>query len=240
MRVFKKIFTVASILILVGTLFIVPAHAAPILDLGVIAPTTGSISYLGGANPLEGTNIQVDNVVGLGTLINDGVAFNIVGGRLDFKTGNPTGQPWDFGGGASSTISVIGGVDINGDGDLNDVGDIANTTLLSGVFGHASVSISNTVAGTQFNIAGAGFSDTKNDDLLDLFGLPKGVPYEGAFNISFTSSVVSPGSPFTSTTVLSGDIVNTPVPEPTSMLLLGSGLAGVFFYGRKKISKAKF
>ncbi|HEU0049207.1 MAG TPA: hypothetical protein VFQ43_16575, partial [Nitrososphaera sp.] len=42
-------------------------QADPIIDFGLVAPTGGTISYAGGAAPLLGTNIQVDNVVGLDT-----------------------------------------------------------------------------------------------------------------------------------------------------------------------------
>src|SRR5262245_13515132 len=64
--------------------------ADPFLDFGIVAPTPGTISYAGGANPLVGTGIEVDNVTGLGTPLNNGVTIGLVGFALNFTTGNLT------------------------------------------------------------------------------------------------------------------------------------------------------
>src|SRR5689334_7197865 len=64
------------------------AFADPILDFNVSAPTTGSISYAGGANPMVGTNISVDSITGIATPSNDGTVHNLIGGVLNFQTGN--------------------------------------------------------------------------------------------------------------------------------------------------------
>src|SRR5262245_42575645 len=74
------------------------ALADPILDFGVIAPTPGTISYAGGASPLVGSGIQVDNVVGLSTPLNNGVLRNLFSAVLNFSTGASNG-PWSWAGG---------------------------------------------------------------------------------------------------------------------------------------------
>ncbi len=165
----KKVLRVLVLSLLAIFLVSGPAMAGPILDFGVIAPTTGSISYGGGGGPLIGANISVDNVVGLGTPLKNGISHNILNGRLDFTTGNLTGSTsttWSFGGGGGSTITLSGTVDFDLSGTVT-AGDISGT-LLTGAFGKVDVT---TTAG-EFRIAGAAFTDTKDDNLLAYYGLP--------------------------------------------------------------------
>jgi len=210
------------------------------IDFGMVAPTAGSISYNVVGGPLVGTNIQVDNVVDVDV---GSPLYTVINGLMNFTTGNLTGagvNGWNFGGGALTTITIVGGVglDLNSDGDFIDLGESiiipAGTTLLTGNFGTATV----TVIGPTFKIAGSGFFDTKDRALVELFGgNPALIPgWQGNFNISFNAAGLPP-STFTSTKVLSGDIVNTPIPEPATMLLLGSGLIGIGVYARRRFRK---
>ena len=43
-----------------------PAQATPVLTFTVAPPTTGTISYVGGNNPLVGSGISVDTLVSSG------------------------------------------------------------------------------------------------------------------------------------------------------------------------------
>lgn len=190
----------------------------PTLDFGIVAPSPGSISYAGGANPLVGTNIEVDNVVGLNTPLNNNVLAPCVGCALNFTTGNfagSTSTTWTFGPGGS--ISIVGGIPT--------MGIPAGTTLLSGTFTDNPVV---TALGPTFRIAGAVFVDRKHPRLVEFYGLPSGVEYSGAFNISFEATGLPPGG-FASSRVLSGDVVNSPISIPSSLLLIGSGLIGFVF-----------
>ena len=221
-RAFRFFVPIFILFFVVGT-----ATAAPMLDFGIGAPTGGSISYAGGAAPLVGVDIDVDTVVGLATPSNSNVVYNLISATLSFTTGASL-APWVWGGGSNSSIQLYGGVDLDGNGSIG-TGDIsAGTLLLSGQFGFADVSY----YGNEFHITGASFTDEKNSDLLNHYGLPL-VDYSGHFNISFSASYGKVGDAFTSSSLLSGDVTNTPVPIPGAVWLLGSGLAGLVGIRRK-------
>lgn len=209
-------------------------HALPVIDFGMVAPTPGTVTYAGGVAPLMGTNIEADNVVGLSTPLHDSVLSNCVACVINFTTGNLSGynaatSTWTFNGGGN--IQIVGGVDFSDNTTLNDIA--SGSTLLSGTFNNASV-IKLPTGYFQFFIAGGSFTDSKHPDLLAYYGLPANVPYEGGFNLSFAAAPGGGPGGFSSTMLLSGDVSNTPVPLPGALWLLGSGLAGIGAFARRR------
>ena len=196
------------------------------LNFNIIAPTTGSIAYAGTGGALIGTNIDVDNVVGLSTPANANVTSTCLTCTLNFTSGVNTsvgGGTWQFGPGGS--ISITGGVDFQG-----STPDIAlGSTLLTGTFSSATVSD----AGV-FEVTFGSFTDVKHPSLLSYYGMPSG-NYDGSLTILFTG-VVGPGNAITSTTIFGGSIANiAAVPVPAAAWLFGSGLLGLYSAVRKKI-----
>lgn len=199
-------------------------QAATTLDFGIKAPTTGTLSYAGGAASLIGSGIDVDDVIGLNTSLNNNVLSICSSCTLDFQTGASTGG-WDFGAGGS--ITITGGIDFP-----DATTDIATgTTLLQGTFDSATVI--DLGSGTfEFQILGGTFTDTKHPELLAFYGLPD-ISYLGGLNISF-STTGNMGDSFTSDQIFSGDIINQPVPVPAAIWLFGSGLIGLVGVARRK------
>lgn len=221
-------------------LLISPSAMAVELDFNISAPTSGTVSYngsVGGA--LVGSNIEVDNVVGLSTPANANVTALCLSCALNFTTGgltNAGGPPpsgnnngwWSFGSGG--TVTITGGVQLQGGTDI-----ALGSTLLNGTFNSAFVQD----LGLQgFKVTFGTFFDTKHPDLLAYYGLTPGTPFQGAFTLLFDSPNPGVGGAFTSTNIFSGSVVNTVVPLPAAAWLFGSGLLGLAGALRKKLSLA--
>lgn len=189
--------------------------AATLIDFGSgLSGTGGNIVDSGGGN-LVGTNIPIGVVTFFDTPLRSG--------QVHLVYGSAPGSVLNIGGGnfgdldfntATGDISILGCIPTLG---IGDNACLSPFLLLSGTitsFEHA------TNGGLEINSG----TDIKNALLLAQVGLPPGTPFElgGSFALS-TGSTSGNGS-----AAISTDIKNTAVPEPATMMLLGTGLLAAF------------
>jgi hypothetical protein len=120
----------------------------------------------------------------------------------------------------AGTLSIMGGV--------ADAGIANGSLLLSGTI--SSFSITPNLAGISFTATGP---DTKSREILRFFGLPLNTAF-AYFGFSTDAITATPGT----FNAVSTDITNVAVPEPGSVLLLGSGLAGIGVWSMKRRESA--
>jgi hypothetical protein len=218
----KRIHIVVLSVILVASSL--PARATSSLELG---PAGGISRFNGAGTPLVGWGIKVEG-------LDNGSEYLPVKGNLSFRTGkliSSKPNEWIFGGGG--TITIAGCVDWN----LNwnpahkwcDSHDYSGV-VLNGTFLHAILTSDRNGSKTLR----AFFVDEFSSGLAQFLGA-SGTLSQRELDLNFTGNGMSSAYSNDPTRILSGYMKAAPVPEPSSLPMLGSGLAAIGIFRLRRL-----
>jgi hypothetical protein len=217
--------------IILGLLIAAPAAALPTInfDQGLgAAQSGGTLSYDGAGGALVGTGIGFGALAGFDTLANAGTPlFCDPACTLNFQTGPNITEAVDLPGGLQQWTWTDGGAFVV-QGTLNTAADgsgaeIASGTLLSGEFTGAFGLVG---PDGRLLVAGVGV-DEKIASLLQFYAIPEFLNFNFASTEIVATGLVVGADGSLAGSVVNADLTNTQVPEGGTLLLFGTGMAGL-------------